>query len=131
MTSMQAVLVVDDDPMLCRVMAQALAEGGYHVFTAGTGEDALVMACQLGGRLGLVVTDIRMPEMDGPELASHLAELNPPPRILFVSGYGTVTGGDLPCPLLAKPFTPQQLVSRVRAMIGRPELARASGPQHR
>ena len=126
---MQAVLVVDDDVVLCQIMARTLAEEGYHVFTAGCGEDALVMACQLGGQLGLVVTDIRMPEMDGVELASHLAGLNPAPRILFVSGYGPAVGSDLPAPLLPKPFSPQQLLSRVRAMIGLPAMARASGPQ--
>ena len=88
------------------------------------------MACQLGGRLGLVVTDIRMPEMDGTELATHLAGLNPAPRILFVSGFGTVARSALPGPLLPKPFTPQQLVNQVRSHYRGARAGSATSAEH-
>jgi hypothetical protein len=66
----QMVLVVDDDAMLRELLARVLVEEGFAVLTAEDGEQALAIASTLDGRLGLVVTDIRMPGMDGLELAT-------------------------------------------------------------
>jgi CheY-like chemotaxis protein len=103
MSSLPAVLVVDDEPGVCRMMSRVLNEAGYRVYSANCGEEALVIACQLGERLGLVVTDIRMPTMDGVELASYLGRLEPPPRLLFVSAQGSAAGSPPPQTLQGRP----------------------------
>jgi CheY-like chemotaxis protein len=118
MSSLPAVLVVDDEPGVCRMMSRVLTEAGYRVYSANCGEEALVIACQLGERLGLVVTDIRMPTMDGVELASYLGRLEPPPRLLFVSAIDRLPKDRLPGPLLIKPFRADHLQRHVEKMLG-------------
>jgi CheY-like chemotaxis protein len=112
------VLVVDDDAMLRDLLARVIAEAGYRVLTAGDGDEALALAGTLDGQLQLVVTDVRMPVMDGVTLARHLTEINPRLPVLFVSGFVPLAGEPLPGPLLAKPFTPNDLLRHVRRLLG-------------
>jgi two-component system cell cycle sensor histidine kinase/response regulator CckA len=116
-----AVLVVDDDPLVRSLVARAIAEAGYSVLVAGDGEEALALARTLDGQLGLVVTDIRMPVMDGPTLAALLAALHPRLPIMFISGYTTpANAANLSGPVLAKPFGPDDLMALVHRMLGAP-----------
>ena len=94
-------LVVDDDPLVRGLMARVLVEEGFPVVTAASGEEGLVAAQALEGDLPLGVTDIRMPGMDGIEMAERLVQLRRAPRMLFVSGY--TPPSRLPGPLLIKP----------------------------
>jgi CheY-like chemotaxis protein len=72
----------------------------------------------LRGVVDLVITDIRMPIMDGWELAAHLKTMTPSPPILFISGYDAHVGPhNLPGPVLGKPFRPDQLVTSVRQLM--------------
>jgi CheY-like chemotaxis protein len=107
----QTVLIVEDDAILRVVLAQALANEGYAVLTAEDGEQALTIASTLEGQLGLVVTDILLPEMDGVELAERLACLDTPPPFLFISG--VIPHRKLPGPLMAKPFGPTAFLEQV------------------
>ena len=111
----QIVLVVEDDPMLRGILAEALAGEGLVVLTAATGEEALAIASPLDGQLGLVVTDVLLPHMDGLELADHLAGLSSPPPILFISGVKVER--TLPGPVLAKPFGPMAFLEQVGRML--------------
>ena len=120
MPTTRPILVVEDDALLCQIMARMLAEVGYCVVTAGNGEEALEVL-RKQGTMPLVITDIRMPKMDGVALSSRLAQLDPPPQVLFVSGYGLP--GPIPGPFLTKPFTPKAFVDQVRRMIGEPDSA--------
>jgi CheY-like chemotaxis protein len=111
----QMVLVVDDDAMLRELLARVLVEEGFAVLTAEDGEQALAIASTLDGRLGLVVTDIRMPGMDGLELADHLACFKPPPPVLFISGFSA--DRNIPGPVLTKPFGPTAFIEQVGRML--------------
>jgi DNA-binding response OmpR family regulator len=111
----QIVLVVEDDPMLRGILAEALAGEGLAVLTAATGEEALAIAGPLEGQLGLVVTDVLLPHIDGMELADHLAGLGSPPAILFISGVKVER--TLPGPVLAKPFGPVAFLDQVGRML--------------
>ena len=111
----QIVLVVEDDPMLRSILAQALAEEDLLVLTAATGEEALAIARPLDGQLGLVVTDVLLPLMDGLELADQLAGLSSPPPVLFISGVKVER--TLPGPVLAKPFGPTAFLEQVDRML--------------
>jgi DNA-binding response OmpR family regulator len=109
------VLLVDDDAMLRGILAQALADEGYAVLTAEDGEQALAIASTLDGQLDLVVTDIRLPVMNGLELAARLAYLKAPPPVLFMSG--VTADRNTASPLLAKPFGPSAFLEQVARML--------------
>jgi CheY-like chemotaxis protein len=111
----QTVLVVEDDPMLRGILAEALSSEGHAVLTAGNGEEALAIAGTLIGQLGLVVTDVLLPVMDGLELADRLACLNPAPPVLFISGVRTKRV--LPGPVLSKPFGPEAFLAQVGRLL--------------
>ncbi len=118
------LLLVEDEPALRHLVATMLAEQGYQVLRAGDGEDALAVAAAHRGPIDLLVTDVVMPRLSGPELADRLRASLPALEVLFMSGYndsrfvsrGQPGGGDS---LLVKPFTPEQLVARVSALIDR------------
>jgi len=115
MTSEQSsrpmVLLVDDNAAIRELAARILTSEGYQVLTAENGEQALVLASTLNGQLGLIVTDVRMPVMDGLELASRLARLKPTVPVLFISGFANSVA--LPGPVLAKPFGADALLATV------------------
>ena len=103
--------------MLRSILAQTLADEGYAVLTAEDGEPALAIASTLEGQLGLVVTDIRLPGMNGLELADHLACLKAPPPVLFISG--VKADQNVSGPLLAKPFGPSAFLEQVARLLPR------------
>jgi CheY-like chemotaxis protein len=109
------VLLVDDDQLVRSFLRRALSSEGYAVVIAANGEEALTLARTLNGQFDLVVTDIRMPVMDGLELASHIIDLYPKLPILFISGFLPGTSR-VPGPLLAKPFTPEAFLDQVHRL---------------
>jgi DNA-binding response OmpR family regulator len=111
----QTVLIVEDHAMLRGILAESLADEGYAVLTAEDGEQALAIAGTLEGRLGLVITDVLLPVMDGLELAARLACLESPPPVLFISG--VTTARSVPGPMLAKPFGPTAFLEQVARML--------------
>lgn len=141
MTSEQSsrpmVLLVDDNATIRDLAARILALEGYQVLTAENGEEALALASTLDGQLGLVVTDIRMPVMDGLELATHLARLKPTLPVVFISGFANSLA--VPGPVLAKPFGADTLLAAVAqflpvitdGQLDEPDVALAPGGQRR
>jgi two-component system cell cycle sensor histidine kinase/response regulator CckA len=124
------VLAVDDDERVLALMARALATEHYDVLTARNGVEALAIAVTRVGEIQLVITDIQMPGMNGLELAARLAHLAPAPQVVFVSGYATTVGKELPGPFLAKPFGLNDLLQCVREILRNAEdrsLPRESG----
>ncbi|HET6452038.1 MAG TPA: response regulator, partial [Spirochaetia bacterium] len=99
-----------------------LENGGYHVLEAGSGESALRIVESERGTIDLLLTDVVMPGMGGPELASRVAGLVPAVRTLYISGYGrpalerrgAFSSG---APLLGKPFDEVSLLSAVREVL--------------
>ena len=110
------ILVVDDEDLVREMTRRSLEGAGYHVLEASDGARALGILMQ--GGVDVVVTDIRMPGMDGWELAGRLAAMSPHPPILFISGYDAHLGSTgFPGPVLAKPFRSEQLVESVRHLL--------------
>jgi CheY-like chemotaxis protein len=113
------VVVVDDALALRLVMARTLTEAGYDVLTAPDGMSATTLIQGLRTPPDLVVTDLKMPAMDGEALAEWLVQHYPRLPVIFVSGFA----GDheeLPGPLLPKPFTSDALSALVdRTLAGR------------
>ena len=115
------VLLVDDEPAVRHLFALALSREGYHVIEAGNGAEALQVAAQLD-TIDLVVTDIVMPVMKGPELATRLRERFPTLPFVFVSGYLVTDDLGPNSHMLAKPFVRQDLVKKVHDAIGPPRV---------
>ena len=108
------VLVVEDEDGLRLLMREVLEAAGFRVCEADDGFQALSVLLQ-GRPVDLVLSDIRMPRMDGCELAAHMAALALKVPILFVTGYGNeLELNSLPGPVLAKPFRSEELVAFVR-----------------
>ncbi len=118
------VLVVEDQADVRVLAATALQQAGYTVLAAASGEEGLAIAARTDGVIDLVFTDVVMPGISGREMAGRIAESRPGVRILYTSGY---TGNvivhegvlDPHVAYLPKPFTPRQLVERVRAVMAR------------
>jgi len=112
------VLVVDDEPGVRRLAARALEGEGYQVHTAKDGVEALEVVGTLERRLGLVVTDVVMPRLDGVALLRTLSASHPALPVILMSGFATTHLVDLglaaPCAVLGKPFSVEALVGEVR-----------------
>jgi signal transduction histidine kinase len=118
------VLVVEDEEMVRAVAIATLERAGMRVLSAATGEEALLVAAA-DGPVDLLLTDVVMPGMSGPELAAALEATSPLTKVVFISGYSWESLGhrylvDPEVPYIQKPFVPSMLVSRVRAMISDP-----------
>ena len=118
----ETILVVEDEEPLRRFMTTVLEENGYQVVGAGNGREALERSRAFSGKIHLVITDVIMPEMGGKDLIDIIARERPQSRILLVSGYTDRTLSELGIApglqLLAKPFTPQSLLGKVREVLG-------------
>ena len=100
------VLLVDDEADLREVLARMFEHQGWRVLSAATAEQALDQAAAEAGPIQLLVTDVRLPGMRGPELGAMLGARQPGLRTLYISGFADA---DVPGPLLAKPFDLGQL----------------------
>jgi two-component system, cell cycle sensor histidine kinase and response regulator CckA len=119
LTGEGTILLVEDEEGLRALNARGLVSRGYTVLEASNGIEAIDMLEKSGGGVDLVVSDVVMPEMDGPTLARELRSRNPNLKIIFVSGYAEdVFQKHLPEPgqfaFLPKPFTLKQLVAVVK-----------------
>ena len=118
----ETILLVEDEDIVRGLAKHALERQGYKVLEAASGARALEIASSRTAVIDLVVTDVVMPHMSGPDLAKRLAEIVPDARILYISGYTEGQALDVGlaksrAPLLAKPFTPTQLVERVQEVL--------------
>jgi len=115
------LLLVEDEPALRQLVVMMLSEDGYNVLQAGNGLDAIAVAEQHRGRIDLLITDVVMPRLSGPELAQRLQGLRPGLEVLYMSGYNDnrlVSRGvaEAKARLLVKPFTGEQLLAAVKDM---------------
>jgi CheY-like chemotaxis protein len=110
-------MVVDDEPFVRTLCRRMLEEAGYQVVEAGDGLDALALIAELG-RVDAVVTDLRMPNMDGFALAAYLACHYPRIPRLIISGFDQHSEDVAELGrLLLKPFGAEQLVEGLRQVL--------------
>jgi two-component system cell cycle sensor histidine kinase/response regulator CckA len=120
LTGHGTILLVEDEEGLRGLNARGLKSRGYTVLEAGNGIEAIEVIESHGGDVDLVVSDVVMPEMDGPTLAKELRTRNPGLKIIFVSGYAEdafdkhMPEGSGTFHFLPKPFTLKQLVAAVK-----------------
>ena len=122
LTGQGTILLVEDEEGLRALNARGLTSRGYSVLEAGNGVEAIEVLAQNGGQVDLVVSDVVMPEMDGPTMLKEMRKRNPALKIIFVSGYAEEAFAKSLPPnddrkqfsFLPKPFTLKQLVGAVK-----------------
>lgn len=112
----QTILVVDDEATARRFLERALAEQGFQVLLAESGEEALELMRRSKRKVDLVITDLVMPGMGGHAFAIEVSRLPSPPPVLYISGYESPRG-ELAKQFLQKPFTSMALVEAVRTLL--------------
>jgi CheY-like chemotaxis protein len=121
----RTVLVVDDEPAIREVLRRQLGAAGYVVLEAENGREALRIIEQPGAAVGLVLSDVAMPGMNGLELAARVLAGHPEKRVVLMSadppiGFAPVAAGMATVRLIRKPTDPENLVRTLRAAVAAP-----------
>ncbi|MBZ5523127.1 MAG: response regulator [Acidobacteriia bacterium] len=119
----ETILYVEDEAVLRGVISDCLTQLGYQVLAAHNGKQALSISASHNGEIELLLTDVRLPEMAGPELAAEILAQRPEMKVIYVSGYpddivaahGARAQGTV---FLAKPFTIKILAAKLREVLG-------------
>jgi CheY-like chemotaxis protein len=112
----ETILVVEDDFDICALIRIFLENAGYTVVTADDGEEGLRAYQMHQPSIALLLTDVRMPKMNGVELADRVLQLNSHLPVLFMSGDAPRLNLRSLC--LAKPFNSADLVGAVASVLG-------------
>jgi two-component system, cell cycle sensor histidine kinase and response regulator CckA len=128
-----SILVVDDQATVRRMAHRLLSEWGFRVFEAESGEEAVEVMETARSGIQLVIVDVVMPLADGVQVTRHIQERWPGQRTLYMSAhpaevlaeYGL---SELEVPFLAKPFTRDELLSKVSEALVRPSSASKQNP---
>jgi signal transduction histidine kinase/ActR/RegA family two-component response regulator len=127
---LSTVLVVEDQDEVRGFAVSVLRSAGYYVLEAASGDDALALADRHHGRIDLLLTDVVLRGMNGREVAEQFTERHATARVLFTSGYaddviarrGVLQGS---IPFLAKPYSSERLLAKVRAVLDQDNRAAA------
>ena len=115
----KTVLVVDDDPLVLNFVGRLLKQAGFSVLLASSGNRATEVQAAFAGKIDLLLCDVMMPGISGPDLAKKLKESRPEMRIMLMSGYA---GGDMLIlnhgwDFVQKPFLPKTLLRLVNEVL--------------
>ncbi len=118
-TGTETILLVEDEAIVRDLVCEFLSESGYVVLSAASGTDAIKMIAEQPNPIDLLITDVVMPEMSGPELANILRRARGEMSVLYMSGYtddAVLVRRGLPenSTFIRKPYTPQQFLQKVR-----------------
>jgi two-component system, cell cycle sensor histidine kinase and response regulator CckA len=120
----ETILIVEDDHAVMRATAATLKKGGYTILTAANGDEACRLVQRHSGDIDLVLSDVVMPQLGGPELAEFLATARPDTPVIFMTGYSdypiVTENGDNRIAkrrAIMKPFRPNELLSIVREVL--------------
>jgi CheY-like chemotaxis protein len=116
----ETVLLAEDEEVVGRMVRLGLERKGYRVLFGANGREALAVADAHDGPIDLLLSDVVMPEMHGPQLAQELGKRRPGLKVLFMSGYvhdGDERHGVAEAHFLAKPFSLEQLSDKVRDVL--------------
>jgi two-component system cell cycle sensor histidine kinase/response regulator CckA len=111
------ILIVDDDRAVRRLAERMLSEAGYQVYAAASADEAIGIAERLQCGLNLLLTDMRMPNVDGHDLILAIRRICPHIDTMVFTGYAPEDGRERNYPMLAKPFSKEQLLEAVRQVM--------------
>ena len=123
----QTILVVEDEEMVRGLICEVLRREGYRVVACGDAEEGIEASKRHGPGIDLLLTDVVMPGMNGPEMATRIQETFPQLRVVFMSGYSEqalVRQGrvDASFEYLQKPFTLKALTQKMAKVLGDKEV---------
>jgi two-component system cell cycle sensor histidine kinase/response regulator CckA len=129
-TARETILVVDDTPLVLSSVSLILKNAGFTVLSASSPEEAMQISVDFAGTIHLLLTDVMMPRMSGPDLAKKLVKERTGLKVMMMTGY---TGGDLLVlnygwQLITKPFVPTLLREKVDNVLYNPN--RSQGTDH-
>lgn len=124
----ETILVVEDQPATAQITRILLESWGYRVMEARSGGEAIGIYEHSDGKIDLLLTDVIMPGMNGPQLAEELLRRNPVLRVVYMSGYPSDELKDHTTAFLSKPFNPASLSKMIRKELDRPAVARRINP---
>ncbi|NTU52260.1 MAG: PAS domain-containing protein [Chlorobiaceae bacterium] len=121
----RAVLIVEDEPEILKIICLMLENAGFKVFSAENGEDAIVLARQHAQEITLTVSDVILPGMNGVAMSTELQQLNPMMKFLFISGYSADTLGSYgrlrdDVNFISKPFSLINFLNMVQTVLKTP-----------
>lgn len=116
-TTLETILLVEDEPAVRQLFAQALSRAGYGVYEARNGQEAMKIFDQHGETIDMLLTDMRMPYMGGAELAHQLRARRSTLKLLCISGYPGKLDAALAGEFLPKPFSRDDLLKKVREVL--------------
>lgn len=124
LTGHERILLVEDEDSVRQFSARALRTTGYEVFEADSGDEALDVLDELDYKIDLMISDVVMPEMDGPTLLTHVREKMPDLKVIFVSGYAEENvrqdiADNTSVEFLPKPYSLDQINSKVKEVLGK------------
>ncbi len=122
--SAESVLLVEDEENVRRLVSHILREAGYRVLAAADGTEGMALAASHPGRLDLLLTDLRLPGLQGADLAKELRKRDANLKVIFLSGDPSVANLTEDDVVLEKPFSPTELLGVVREVL-------RSGRRHR
>jgi two-component system cell cycle sensor histidine kinase/response regulator CckA len=121
-TRAKTILVVEDDSILRELLRQYLDMQGFTILLAGCGDEALAAAASYAGPIDLLLSDFRMPNMNGLMLSERIILSRPDTKILIMSGYtgecGLFNHASVQLPFIQKPFMPPELLARIYELTG-------------
>jgi len=126
LTGAGTVLLVEDEDAVRVFSARALRNKGYNVLEARNGEEALTVIAKEGDKIDLLISDVVMPQTDGPTMIAKVREKRPNLKAIFISGYtedkfrDQLKAGEV-VHFLGKPFTLKQLASKVKEVLASDE----------
>ncbi len=124
---METILVVDDTDSVLKVVVAILKAASFHVLQADGGNKAVNVAAEYPGRIDLLLSDIKMPEISGPELGELLKQTRPDVRVMLMSGFsGDLLVLNYGWAFIGKPFVAKKLVEMVTEVLHTPDKSQGS-----
>jgi two-component system, cell cycle sensor histidine kinase and response regulator CckA len=126
----QTILVVEDHPLLLKLVKKILEDAHFTVLSASSAKKAMRIEAEFSGTIDLLLSDVMMPGMTGPDLAKKLKDERPKMRIILMSAYpdGAMLVLNYGWHFIQKPFMPLALVGRIKDVLG--SKTREQGTDH-
>jgi two-component system cell cycle sensor histidine kinase/response regulator CckA len=129
--NLETILVVDDNEAICKVIVEVLEQAHFHVLSANNGANAIELAKQTAGRIDLLLSDVDMPLMSGPDLGQTLKKTRPDIHVMLMSGgaEGNLLVLNYGWAFIEKPFVAKKLVEMVTEVLHSPDRSQLGGKE--
>jgi DNA-binding NtrC family response regulator len=130
-TKLETILVVDDDPLVLGVVVRLLNYANFRVLSAENGADAIELAKETEGKIDLLLSDINMPMMSGPDLGEILKKSRPDLHVMLMSGgaNGNLLVLNYGWAFIQKPFVAARLVEMIDRVLHSPDRSQPGGQE--